>query len=63
MLKIRLNLFIVYKRILNFVISNFVLDFGIIFYLMISIEEKLDLKILDIKDLEINKENSIKQKA
>ena len=63
MLKIRLNLFIVYKRILNFVISNFVLDFGIIFYLMISIEEKLDLKILDIKDLEINKENKIKQKA
>ena len=63
MLKIRLNLFIVYKRILNFVLSNFVLDFDIIFYLMISIEEKLDLKILDIKDLEINKENIIKQKA
>ena len=63
MLKIRLNLFIVYKRILNFVLSNFVLDFDIIFLLMILKEEKIDLKILNIKDLEINKENNNKQKA
>ena len=30
---------------------------------MIFIEKKLDIKILDIKELEINKENDIKQKS